>query len=111
MTKTKLNDKLAELYGLAGTHKRISGIDIIEGNIYAYDLLIDDWSSLMDLAVDNGLPIYYSNAVFNLEDSVWTFVGKDIIKANFKDHESPQAATRFVIAIALVKLKDGKFDD
>ena len=65
MTKLELNNNLADLYGLVGTHKRISGIDIIEGNIYAYDLLIDDWAMLMNLAVDNGLTIRK-----NIDDSV-----------------------------------------
>lgn len=102
MTKLELNNKLAELYGLVGTHKRISGIDIIEGNIYAYDLLIDDWSRLMDLAVTNRLRIEI------YEFGVWIDYKDTPLEILISDHESPQAATRFAIAMALVKLAEDK---
>ena len=107
MTKLELNNKLSELYGIVGTRKRIFRIDYIEENIYVYDLLIDDWIRLMDLAVDNELFIQiYSDFI-----DVYAFT-TDSIKAKqnekYINHESPQAATRFAIAMALVKLAEDK---
>ena len=109
MNKLELNNKLAKLYKIFGTHKRICGIDSKKGNIYAYDLLVDDWSRLMDLAVDNNLSI---NQVINYQSgelfSVCATSKTGSTHADFIDHESAQAATRFAIAMALVKLAEDK---
>ena len=106
MTKLELNDKLAELYGLVGTHKYISGIDIIEGNIYSYYFLIDDWSRLMNLAVDNDIWVQSVKEMFVVyAHKRGTIEFEEVL---FKDHESPQAATKFAIAMALVKLAEDK---
>ena len=104
MNKSELNNKLAKLYGIAGTHKRICGIDSKEGNIYAYDLLIDDWNRLMDLAVHERLNIY-----MNL-DIVTCTNDKDVVEISefMSDHESPQAATKYAIAMALVRVNESK---
>ena len=60
MNKSELNNKLAELYGIDGMNKRICEVDMKEGIIYRDDLLIEDWSRLMDLAVDNGINISFT---------------------------------------------------
>ena len=95
MNKLELNDKLAELYGIEPKNNYIH-----VGNGF---LLIDDWSRLMELSVANKLRIE------NWPNGVWVenndFDGIEII---YSDHESPQAATRFAIAMALVKLKEDK---
>ena len=108
MTKLELNNNLADLYGLVGTHKRISGIDIIEGNIYAYDLLIDDWSRLMDLALDNKIFELFESRQTNNYFSLKNRSNLQYMVFLNKDHKLPQAATRFAIAMALVKLKEDK---
>ena len=101
MTKLELNDKLAELYNIDNC--TYMG-DII--NTY----LIDDWSRLMDLAVDNGINYVcykhygYCKAWIGLREEDTSFAFAE----NLKDYESPQAATRFAIAMALVKLKEDK---
>ena len=109
MTKIELNDKLAELYGIDGTHKLICGIDSVSNRpIFVDDLLIDDWSRLMDLAVDNGI-----NIAFTPDEE---YVKSFSVRAEFNkiynysqlvsDHESPQDAVMFSIAMALVKLAE-----
>ena len=66
----------------------------------------------MDLAVDNNLSI---NQVINYQSgelfSVCATSKIGSTHADFIDHESPQAATRFSIAMALVKLKEEKCDE
>ena len=94
MTKFQLNNKLSELYKIK---------NCLYGDANSPDiLLIDDWNRLMDLAVDNKLNIYFSLDVVTCTNN------KDVIESNefMSDHESPQAATRFAIAMALVKLKE-----
>ena len=98
MTKLELNDKLAELYN-------IDNFTYMGDRINTY--LIEDWAMLMYLAVDNELFIQiYSDFV-----DVYAFT-TDSIKAKqnekYINHESPQEATRYAIAMALVKLKDDK---
>ena len=67
----------------------------------------------MNLAVDNGINYVcykhygYCKAWIGLREEDTSFAFTE----NLKDHESPQAATRFAIAMALVKLKEGKCDD
>ena len=106
MTKLELNNKLAKLYVIAGTRKRICGIDSKECNIYAYDLLIDDWNRLMDLAVDNHLNIGHIINDNNNYFSVYATANDRKYFEDYAEHESPQAATRYAIAMALVKLKE-----
>ena len=93
MNKIELNDKLAELYN-------------IEKTLWDKVLLIDDWSRLMDLAVDNRLHI----DIFDVFTAIFWLSSKDnsMHHEENKKHESPQAATRFAIAMALVKLKEDK---
>ena len=103
MTKLELNDKLAELSGIDRMHKRICEVDMKEGIIYTDDLLIDDWTRLMDLSVYNQLSIHV-----NKNDVLCTYEGDVISDEFFDDHESPQEATRFAIAMALVKVAELK---
>ena len=106
MNKIELNNKLAKLYGIDGMYKRIYEVDMKEGIIYRDYLLIDDWNRLMELSVDNGLSIHT-----NKNDVLCTYEGDVISDEFFDEYESPQAATRFSIAMALVKLKEGKYDE
>ena len=115
MTKSELNEKLAELYNLPAKKAIIvdlssTSITGDQKDIYttSYALLIDDWDILMKLAVDNGINYVcykhygYCKAWIGLreEDTSFAFV------ENLKDHESPQDAVMFSIAMALVKLKE-----
>ena len=103
MTKLELNDKLAELCFIPKATE--IGFD---NGLRQELLLIDDWSRLMDLAVDNEIMIRVNisenivsarNIRWLIQDSCWTEI---------TGHESPQAATRLSIAMALVKLKEDK---
>ena len=115
MTKTELNNKLAELYNLPA--KKVLIVDLsstsITGDqkdIYttSYALLIDDWSRLMDLAVDNGINIEFTHD----EEYVKSYSVRPEFNKIYNysqlvsDYESPQDAVRFSIARALVKLKE-----
>ena len=86
MNKFELNDKLARLY-----------------NITEFYYPIDEWDIIISLAVDNKLSIHV-----NKNDVLCTYEGDVISDEFFDDYESPQAATRFAIAMALVKLKEDK---
>ena len=104
MNKSELNNKLAELYGIEKL--RISFEDDGErpAPIIVKILLIDDWSRLMDLAVHERLNIY-----MNL-DIVTCTNDKDVVEISefMSDHESPQAATKYAIAMALVRVNESK---
>ena len=111
MTKLELNNKLAKLYNLPAKKIMMTSVTctIIDGKqkdtyTTGYALLIDDWAMLMDLALDNKLNIYFSLDVVTCTNN------KDVIESNefMSDNESPQAATRFAIAMALVKLAEDK---
>ena len=97
MTKLELNDKLAELYNI---EPYINPLNL--GKRY----LIDDWTRLMDLAVDNRLHI----DIFDVFTAIFWLSSKDnsMHHEENKKHESPQAATRFAIAMALVKVAKDK---
>ena len=91
MTKLELNDKLSEFYGL-------KPFTMIGGDIPA----IDDWNRLMPLAINHKIGFVAMNNI--------VLAGRDDIEAkeNYSDHESPDDAARFAIAMALVKLAEGK---
>ena len=104
MNKSELNNKLAKLYGIDGMYKHIYEVDMKEGIIYRDDLLINDFNRLMDLAVDNGICIY------TYEDCVMCAKPYAMMptKEFYENHESPQATTKYAIAMALVKLAEDK---
>ena len=99
MNKLELNDNLAELYFLPKATELLGFIDGIRQDF----LLIDDWSRLMDLAVDNELEIYYEPCIF-------VNVGRYPFNCRtfFKDYETKKEALKICIAMALVKLAEGK---
>ena len=98
MNKFELNDKLAGLYFIP----KATEIGFING-LRQEILLIDDWNRLMDLAVDNRLRVYFCSSCAICTD------GKEIqINEFISNHESPQEATKFAIAMALVKLEEDK---
>ena len=90
MNKQDLNNKLAELYDLEPflSQPRL-------GKLY----LIDDSAKLFDLAVQQKISFVAMNNI--------VLAGKDDIgsKASYREHESPQAAARYAIALALIKMK------
>ena len=88
MNKQELNNKLAELYDLKPKL----------GKLY----LIDDSARLFDLAVHHKIGFVAMNNI--------VLAGKDDIgsKASYSDHESPQAAARYALAMALIKMKESK---
>ena len=88
MNKQELNNKLAELYGLEPKL----------GKLY----LIDDSARLFDLAVQHKIGFVAMNNI--------VLAGKDDIgsKASYREHESPQAAARCALAMALIKMKESK---
>ena len=88
MNKQELNNKLAELYGLEPKL----------GKLY----LIDDSARLFDLAVQHKIGFVAMNNI--------VLAGKDDIgsKASYREHESPQAAARYALAMALIKMKESK---
>ena len=102
MNKLALNYKIATLYGVDPFLQCMVGFDINEGNIYKYIPFIDDWNRLMPLALSNKIGFVAMNTI--------ALAGIDEIEAkeNYSDHESPEAAARYAIAMALVKLKESK---
>ena len=97
MTKLELNDKVAELYGELNFKYASKYLNI---KIF----LIDDWSRLMGLAVDNGICIHI------YEDCVMCAKPYSMMptKEFYENHESPQATTKYAIAMALVKSAEDK---
>ena len=103
--KLELNDKLASLYGL-------DSYIMTDYDIYGNDfevLLIDDSARMFDLMIENKLSITFypfGVLVYETTDEFGNLV--DEINADFKDHENPQAAVRFAIALYLVTLAESK---
>ena len=91
MNKQDLNNKLAELYQL---DSYINPLGL--GKSY----LIDDSARLFDLAVQHKIGFVAMNNI--------VLAGKDDIgsKASYREHESPQAAARYALAMALIELKE-----
>ena len=90
MSKEKINEKLEELYGLEPC---VSQPKL--GKLY----LIDDSARLFDLAVQHKIGFVAMNNI--------VLAGRDSIQVvrNYSDHESPQAAARYALAMALIELK------
>ena len=88
MNKEELNNKLAELYDLKPKL----------GKLY----LIDDSARLFDLAVQHKIGFVAMNNI--------VLAGRDSIQIvqHYSDHESPQAAARYAIAMALIEIKESK---
>ena len=88
-----INEKLEELYGLEPclSQPRL-------GKTY----LIDDWNALMPLALNNKIGFVAMNNI--------VLAGRDSIQIvqHYSDHESPQAAARYAIAMALIEMKESK---
>ena len=111
MTKLELNEKLAELYGIKPHFQTIVGFDVNEGNMYAYLPLIDDSARMFDLAVEHKVQILNTKLWFQAKVELPTIVLSQewiLHQEHFKNHETPQAAARFAIAMALVKLAESK---
>ena len=102
MTKLELNYEIATLYGVDPFLQCMVGFDINEGNIYKYIPFIDDWNMLMPLALSNKIGFVAMNNI--------VLAGRDDIEAkeNYSDHESPDDASKYAIAMALVKLAGSK---
>ena len=106
MTKRELNDKLAELYGITA-YSPIHGLPDTEGYVpISVNLLIDDSARMFELAITHDIWIKPSS-FFRL---VYAHHRKspEHRPEFYEDHESPQAATRYTIAIELIRLKGEK---
>ena len=100
--KLELNDKLAELYSLDRFTMK-SGDD----PVFSYQIrLIDDSGRIFDLALENDIWIQPYNSL----GFIYAHVRKDVSfdKVFYKDHETPQAAARYALALALVNLAESK---
>ena len=99
MNKQELNKKLADLYGL---HEA----EMYEDNLIH---LIDDSARMFGLLVEHKLSIIFypfGVLIYEKTDEYWNLI--DEVSADFKDHENPQAAVRFAIALYLVTLAESK---
>ena len=121
MTKLELNNKLAELYGLP-KNKDFYGkstlitrygkpeIKVETEQSVSTVLLIDDWSTLMNLAIGQLFTIEQYGDM--QEVVIQPYHEHHVLDAlsieKYSNHESPQAATRFAIAMALVKVAEMK---
>ena len=106
MNKLDLNYKIATLYEVDPYLQCMVGFDINEGNIYKYIPFIDDWNRLMPLALEHDIWIQpYKSLGF-----LYAHVRKDLIfdAVFYKDHKSPDDASKYAIAMALVKLAESK---
>ena len=106
MNKTELNNKLAELYGLQPfTYFNFMQPFPPSPPLKPLQvLLIDDWNVLMDLAVNNRV-----NIILNEGIVMCTNDRKIVDSIEFmSEHDTPQTATRCAIAMALIKLAEGK---
>ena len=105
MTKLELNEKLDKLYGLESSI-------LTDHDIYGNDfevLLIDDSARMFDLMFEyQVLTTFYPSGVtaYQYQDEYGFLVGD--IDADFKDHESIQAAGRYAIAMVLTELAESK---
>ena len=103
MTKLELNNKLAELYFLP----KATELGFIDG-LRQELLLIDDWNRLMYLAVANHINICHITNANEEYFSVYATANNRKYFEDYSEHESPEAATRCAIAMALVKLAEDK---
>ena len=103
MNKSELNNKLAELYFIP----KATELGFVNG-LRQELLLIDDWSRLMDLAVDNHLNICHITNANEEYFSVYATANDRKYFEDYSEHESPEDATRYAIAMDLVKLAEDK---
>ena len=113
MTKLELNDKLAGLYNLPSKKEELTYWKerdeyTLTDYEYADILLIDDSARMFDLAVKNKIDlVHYGDGVearYEIKNDCFYYREGAI----YIDHESPQAAARYAIAMALIKLAEGK---
>ena len=92
MNKEELNNKLAELYGL---EPKLGKLHLIDDSARMFELALanDIW-----IQPYNHLGFIYAHFRCNHE----------LNKASYREHESPQAAARYAIAMALIKMKESK---
>ena len=111
MTKLELNEKLIELYGLKPLFQSFAGFDVNGGVVYEYIQIIDDSEIMFDLMVEHKVQILNTKLWLETKVELPTIVLSQewiLHKEHFKDHETPQAAAKFAIAMALVKLAENK---
>ena len=108
MTKLELNTKLAKLYEIKDSRcivEEFNGIEPVLREIR----LIDDSARMFDLMIEHNIVIFFEwitiegeNDKYYIARLKYVYGNTDIIYV--KDHETQQAAARFAIAMALVKL-------
>ena len=101
MTKLELNEKLAELYSFEAMY------------YFKYPvLLIDDSARIFNFMVAHKICLDYGEVYIDGVKNECFYAGKKGYFINndvfLKDHESPQAAACYAIAMALVKLAESK---
>ena len=113
MNKLELNEKLAELYNI-NSKKSFWRLDTDVGkSFHTITLLIDDSARMFDLMIEHNIVI--DSAWISIDGKkskyytarlIGTMGAADIVF--LKGRETPQAATRYAIAMALVKLAESK---
>ena len=113
MNKLELNEKLIELYGLKSLFQAFAGFDVNRDVVYGYIQIIDDSEIMFDLMVEHDifLDFFWLN-IDEVKPKYYTARQKGVFRSIdmilLKDHENQQAAARFAIALALVKLAESK---
>ena len=113
MNKRELNEKLAELYTI-NPKRSFWRLDPDVGRSYhTITLLIDDSARMFELMVEHHILIDFGWFIADgFKNEFCTARQEDAWGATnaiyVKDHETPQAAARFAIATALVKLAESK---
>ena len=111
MTKLELNENLALLYGI-NSKKSFWRLDPDVGkSFHTITLLIDDSARMFELMIEHKVQILNTKLWFQAKVELPTIILSQewiLHKEHFKDHETQQAAARFAIAMALVKLAESK---
>ena len=114
LSKQELNEKLAELYKIQ-PYVLLHFSQPMTGRLLppAMILLIDDSARMFDLMIEHNILIEFAWVnLGDIDDKYYTARKKNSVGATdiifVKDHESQQAAARFAIAMALVKLAESK---
>ena len=113
MTKQELNEKLIDLYGLKHLFQTFAGFDENRNILYGYMQIIDDSARMFDLMIEHDIFLdFFWDNINEVKPKYYTARQKGVFRSVdmifLKDHETPQAAARYAIAMALVKLAESK---
>ena len=113
-TKLELNDKLAELYGLEA-FVYFNSSNTNDAYLLTH-YLIDDSARMFDLMTEHEISPDFGEVHIGLTKNDYVRASKrdGLVSINndnkvfLKDHESPQAALRYAIALVLVQIAESK---